>query len=119
MSADKVEFKMLDYKRLGDEVVTFELEDGAIVKVKVDLGRVGKAIKNANPDGTPHYAINTSVMTSVIPPNNKNVQNVALAQRKRQEQNVREQPNVPLAVNLLEKLSASRFNNSIINHVGD
>ncbi len=69
MSADKVEFKMLDYKRLGDEVVTFELEDGAIVKVKVDLGRVGKAAKSTNPDGTPHYAINTSVMTSVIPPN--------------------------------------------------
>ncbi|MDI1496144.1 MAG: hypothetical protein K8823_1452 [Cenarchaeum symbiont of Oopsacas minuta] len=71
MSTDKVEFKMLDYKRIGDEVVVFKLEDGAIVKVKVDLGRVGKATKSTNPDGTPHYAINTSIMTSVIPPDKK------------------------------------------------
>ena len=47
----------------GDEVVTFER---AIVKVKT--WSCGQTIKNANPDGTPHY-VNTSVMTSVIPPN--------------------------------------------------
>ena len=34
---EKIEFKMLDYKRIENEFVSFELEDGTIVKVKVDL----------------------------------------------------------------------------------
>jgi len=34
---DKIDFKMLDYKRLENEFVSFELEDGTTVKVKVDL----------------------------------------------------------------------------------
>ena len=64
---DKIEFKMLDYERLENEFVSFKLEDGTIVKVKVDLDRVGIATNYTNPDGTPHYAINTSVKMSVIP----------------------------------------------------
>ena len=67
----KIEFRMLDYKRIENEFVTFELEDGTIVKVKVDLDRVGIAINFTNPDGTPHYAINTSVKLSIIPSNKK------------------------------------------------
>lgn len=66
-SKDKIEFKMLDYQRLENEFVSFKLEDGTVVKVKVDLDRVGKAINFTNPDGTPHYAINTSVKLSIIP----------------------------------------------------
>jgi len=65
---EKIEFKMLDHKRIENDFVSFELEDGTIVKVKVDLDRVGKAIHFKNPDGTPHYAINTSVKLSIIPP---------------------------------------------------
>ena len=68
---EKIEFKMLDYKRLENEFVSFELEDGTIVKVKVDLDRVGKAINYTNPDGTPHYAINTAVKLSITPPDKK------------------------------------------------
>lgn len=64
---DKIEFKMLDYKRLENDFVSFELEDGSIVKVKVDLDRVGKAMNFKNRDGTPRYTINTSVKVSVIP----------------------------------------------------
>jgi len=64
---NKIEFKMLDYERLENEFVSFKLEDGTIVKVKVDLDRVGIATNFTNPDGTPHYAINTSVKISVIP----------------------------------------------------
>ena len=64
---DKIEFKMLDYKRLENDFVSFELEDGSIVKVKVDLDRVGKAINFKNQDGTPRYTINTSVKVSIIP----------------------------------------------------
>jgi len=64
---DKIEFRMLDYKRLENDFVSFELEDGSIVKVKVDLVRVGKAINFKNQDGTPRYTINTSVKISIIP----------------------------------------------------
>lgn len=64
---DKIEFKMLDYKRLENDFVSFELEDGSIVKVKVDLDRVGKATNFKNRDGTPRYTINTSVKVSIIP----------------------------------------------------
>ncbi|MBA0908304.1 MAG: hypothetical protein ITD33_04475 [Nitrosarchaeum sp.] len=68
---EKIEFKMLDYKRIENDFVSFELEDGTIVKVKVDLDRVGKALNFQNPDGTPHYAINTSVKLSITPPDKK------------------------------------------------
>lgn len=64
---NKIEFKMLDYERVGSDFVAFKLEDGTTVKVKVDLDRVGVATNHKNPDGTPHYAINTSVKLTVIP----------------------------------------------------
>jgi hypothetical protein len=64
---DKIEFKMLEHTRVGDEHVTFKLEDGTIVKVKVDLDRVGIALNYKNPDGTPHYAVNASLKLSLIP----------------------------------------------------
>jgi hypothetical protein len=64
---DKIEFKMLDHERVGDEHVTFKLEDGTIVKVKVDLDRVGIALNYKNLDGTPHYAVNASLKLSLIP----------------------------------------------------
>jgi len=68
---EKIDFKMLDHKRLENEFVSFELEDGTIVKVKVDLDRVGKALNFKNPDGTPHYAINTSIKLSILPKDGK------------------------------------------------
>lgn len=68
---EKIDFKMLDYKRLEHDYVSFELEDGTIVRVKVDLDRVGKATNYTNPDGTPHYMINTAIKLSIIPPDRK------------------------------------------------
>ena len=68
---NKIDFKMLDFQRLEHDYVSFKLEDGTIVKVKVDLDRVGIATNYTNPDGTPHYAINTSVKLSVIPSERK------------------------------------------------
>ena len=62
---------MQDYERVENEYVSFKLEDGTIVKVKVDLDRVGKAINYKNPDGTPHYAINTAVKLSILPAEKK------------------------------------------------
>lgn len=68
-SKNKIEFKMLDCERVGSDFVAFKLEDGALVKVKVDLDRAGIATNHKNPDGTPHYAINTSVKITIIPNN--------------------------------------------------
>ena len=70
-SKDKIDFELLDHERIGNESVSFKLEDGTIVKVKVDLDRVGIATNYRNPDGTQHYAINTSVKISVIPSERK------------------------------------------------
>jgi hypothetical protein len=64
---DKIEFKMLDYSSVDGDTVSFKLEDGTIVKVKVDIERVGVATNYRNPDGSLHYAVNTSVKLYVIP----------------------------------------------------
>jgi hypothetical protein len=68
---NKIEFKMLEYERLENDFVSFKLEDGTIVKVKVDLDRVGVATNFTNPDGTPHYAINTSIKLAITPNDKK------------------------------------------------
>ena len=65
--SDKVEFEMLDYSTVGNDTVSFKLEDGTIVKVKVGIERVGVATNYRNPDGSLHYAVNTSVKLYVIP----------------------------------------------------
>jgi len=64
---DKVEFKMLDYSIVGSDTVSFKLEDGTIVKVKVGIERVGVATNYRNADGSLHYAVNTSAKIYVIP----------------------------------------------------
>src|SRR5919197_4093179 len=64
---DKIEFKMLDYSTVEGDTVSFKLEDGTIVKVKAGLERVGVATNYRNPDGSLHYAVNTSVKLYVIP----------------------------------------------------
>ena len=40
-----------------------------LIKRFMEISRVGIAINFKNPDGTPHYAINTSVKLSITPPN--------------------------------------------------
>ena len=66
-SSDKIEFKMLDYSVDGTDTVSFKLEDGTVVKVKVGIERVGVATNFRNPDGSLHYAVNTSVKVYIIP----------------------------------------------------
>src|SRR4030042_1810488 len=68
MSEPKIEFKWLDAKCTGTDTVIFRLEDGATVKVKIDIDRAGIATNVTNPDGTPHYEIGTSVKVAVVPP---------------------------------------------------
>jgi hypothetical protein len=71
MAEEKIEFKILDYKLLGSDTVVFRLEDGAMVKVKVDIARAGIAINFKNPDGSPHYNINANLTINVIPAEKK------------------------------------------------
>ncbi len=55
-----LEFKQLSFKLVGCDTVTFRLEDGTLVKVRVDLDRAGKALNFKNPDGSDLYNINIS-----------------------------------------------------------
>ncbi|MBA7480399.1 hypothetical protein ES707_15853 [subsurface metagenome] len=71
MEKDQVEFKLLDSKLVGNNTVVFRLEDGTVVKIKVDIRRAGVAIKFKNPDGTPHYAIDTNLGIEVVPKSKK------------------------------------------------
>lgn len=59
---------MKDWKLVGNNVVVYNLDDGAIVKIKVEMQRAGRATNFKNPDGTPHYVINTGVEVNVTPP---------------------------------------------------
>jgi hypothetical protein len=69
MSEQKIEFKWLEAKCTGTDTVVFKLEDGAVVKIKVDVDRAGVATGFTNPDGTPHYEIGAALKINVIPSN--------------------------------------------------
>ena len=71
MEKEQVEFKWLDAKLVGSDTVVFRLEDGAMVKVKVDVARAGVAIDFKNPDGTPHYNVSAGLRIQVIPKSKK------------------------------------------------
>jgi hypothetical protein len=71
MSEENIEFKILDYKLLGSDTVVFRLEDGAMVKVRVDIGRAGVATNFKNPDGSPNYNIGADLRITIIPPEKK------------------------------------------------
>ena len=71
MSDDKIEFKRLEAKLIGSNTVVFRLEDGAKVKIVVDIGRAGVATNFTNPDGTPNYNVNAALRVQVIPPKKK------------------------------------------------
>jgi len=71
MSEQNIEFKWLDAKLIGSDTVVFRLEDGAMVKIKVDIDRAGVALNLKNPDGSPHYNINASLKVSVVPSGKK------------------------------------------------
>ena len=71
MPEENVEFKILDYKLVGSDTVVFRLEDGAMVKVRVDIGRAGVATNFKNPDGSTHYNIAADLRITVIPPEKK------------------------------------------------
>jgi len=71
MEKEQIEFKWLEAKLVGSDTVVFRLEDGAMVKVRVGIGRAGVATNFKNPDGTPHYNVNADLRVQVIPKSKK------------------------------------------------
>ena len=55
MAQEQIKFKQISAKLVGSNVVNFRLEDGTLLKVHVDLARIGVAIDRKAPDGTPLY----------------------------------------------------------------
>lgn len=71
MTKENVEFKRLDAKLVGSDTVVFKLEDGTMIKVRVEINRAGVAINFTNPDGTPHYNINAGLRIQIVPSSKK------------------------------------------------
>ncbi len=71
MGEENVEFKWLDVKLTGSDTVAFRLEDGALVKVRVEIGRAGVSTNFKNPDGTPAYHVDAGLRIQVIPSDKK------------------------------------------------
>ena len=61
MTQEQIKFKQISAKLVGSNVVNFRLEDGTLLKVYVDIGRIGVAVDRKNPDGTPLYNANVNV----------------------------------------------------------
>ena len=61
MAQEQIKYKLISAKLVGSNVVCFRLEDETLVKVHVELPRVGVAIDRLNPDGTPIYNVNANM----------------------------------------------------------
>ena len=61
MSDEQIKFRQISAKLVGSNVVSFRLEDETLVKIHVELRRVGVAIDRKNPDGTPIYNVNANL----------------------------------------------------------
>jgi len=71
MAKENVEFKMLEAKLTGSDTVVFRLEDGAMIKIRVEINRAGVAINFKNPDGTPNYNISAGLRIQIVPSSKK------------------------------------------------
>lgn len=67
MAQEQIKFKLISAKVVGSNVVCFRLEDETLVKVHVELTRVGIAIDRTNPDGTPIYNVNADLRMNFEP----------------------------------------------------
>jgi len=61
MAQEQIKYRQISAKLVGSNVVNFRLEDGTLLKIHVELTRVGVAVDRKAPDGTPVYnlSINT------------------------------------------------------------
>jgi hypothetical protein len=65
MSEEQIKFRQISAKLVGNDVVAFRLEDGTLLRIHVELLRVGVAVDRKNPDGTPIYNINANLRPEV------------------------------------------------------
>lgn len=66
MAQEQIKFKQLSVKPVGSNVVNFRLEDETLVKIHVELARVGVAVDRKNPDGTPLYNFATNLRFETV-----------------------------------------------------
>ena len=57
---------MLEANVDGSDEVTFQLEDGSIIKIRVNIDRAGVATNYHNSDGSKHYNVQASMSVNVI-----------------------------------------------------
>lgn len=67
MGQEQIKYKMISAKLEGSNVVSFRLEDETLVKIYVDMPRVGVAVDRKNPDGTPVYNVNANLRVDIEP----------------------------------------------------
>jgi hypothetical protein len=67
MAEEQIKYRLISAKLVGNNIVCFRLEDETLVKVHVDLGRVGIAIDRKNPDGSPIYNVNANLRMDFVP----------------------------------------------------
>jgi hypothetical protein len=58
MEQEQIKFKQLSAKLVGSNVVNYRLEDGTLMKIHVELARIGVAMDRKAPDGSPLYNAN-------------------------------------------------------------
>jgi hypothetical protein len=62
-----MKFKMISAKLVGSNVVNFRLEDGTLMKIHVEIGRMGVAVDAKAPDGSPIYNFNLNPRIEFVP----------------------------------------------------
>jgi hypothetical protein len=55
MAQEQIKYRQISAKLVGSNIVNFRLEDGNLLKIHLELTRVGVAIDRKAPDGTPLY----------------------------------------------------------------
>ncbi len=71
MPEEKVEFKWLDVKLIGSDTVVFKLEDGTMIKARVEIARAGVSTTLKNPDGSPLYHADAGLRITIVPKTKK------------------------------------------------
>ena len=66
-SGEQIKYKLLSAKLVGSDVVCFRLEDETLIKVHVDMVRVGVAVDAKDPTGQPIYNMTVQPRFEVIP----------------------------------------------------
>jgi hypothetical protein len=57
VAQEQIKYKQISAKLVGSNVVNFRLEDGNLLKIHLELTRIGVAVDRKAPDGTPIYNI--------------------------------------------------------------